>query len=199
MEKSMFKQLLLTTIALIPIITSAQSKEVFGFELGKPLNIQECPFKNIGKIKLYEITPAKTCIEDAQPLNGYGQPVRRITLSQEENSPIVKNWRIFPLEENGVLIGLHFLTPGVNAQDLALAQLKEKYGTPTLLEKRGIQNIAGATFQAISAQWKFKDIQVSFEGVTGKIETGEVYIDLPEAVRLRSEWKQKIHANERKL
>ena len=105
----------------------------------------------------------------------------------------------YPLEVNGVLIGLHFLTPGVSAQETALEQLKQKYGEPTSLSTRTVQNAFGAKFEAISAVWELKGLRVSFEGVTGKIETGEVLVDLPDATALRKQWTGSRSSQERKL
>lgn len=192
----------IATLAILLAATSwsfGQSLVAFGFELGKPLDLPECPFKMSSGIKLYEIAPSNTCAEEAKPLNGYDQPVRRITFSQTEAPVIVKNWRAFPLEEDGNLIGLHFLTPGANAQQVVLDQFKEKYGPPTRVTSRQLQNAMGASFEAISAVWQLPLLRISFEGITGKIETGEVFIDTPPAVALREKWAKGRRTNERKF
>lgn len=189
----------LTILLAATTWSSSQSLVAFGFELGKPLDLPECPFKITSGIKLYEITPSKTCAEEAKPLNGYDQPVRQITFSQAETPVIVKNWRAFPLEEAGNLIGLHFLTPGANAQQVVLDQFEEKYGPPTRVTSRQVQNAMGASFGAISAVWELPLLRISFEGIARKIETGEIFIDTPQAVALREKWAKGRRTNERKL
>ena len=177
----------------------SQSLSIFGFELGKALTLAECPYKAIGTTKLYDQLPVNTCISDAHPLDGYGQPVRPITFGRDEIPPIVKNWTLFPLETNGILVGVHFLTPGVGAQDVVLAQLKQKYGEPSTVATHAIQNSMGARFDAVTATWELGKLRVSFDGVGPKLTYGEVYIDLPEGTALRAKWQQNARANERKL
>lgn len=194
-----FRCVLLTLLLTGTSSSFGQSLNVLGFELGKPLDLLECSFKTTGGTKLYEVMPTKTCVEDAAPLNGYGQPVRRITFSQSENPIIVKNWRAFPLEDGGNLIGLHFLTPGAIAQQLVLEQFKEKYGAPTRVSSRQLQDAMGASYEAISAVWELPLLRISFDGIAGKVETGEVYIDTPQAVTLREKWAKGKRTSERKL
>ena len=180
-------------------LSFSQPLSIFGFEFGKPISLPECPYKLYGGSKSYEIFPPTTCIQDAHALNGYGQPVRRITFSKQESPLIVKNWTAFPLEANGVLIGLHFLTPGLSAQEIALSQLKQKYGEPTRSGFHQVQNAMGATYESQSATWETNALRISFEGMTTRIETGEIIIDTPEATVLRSQWEKALRADERKL
>jgi len=200
--KPIGKTLIMTILAAtltIPCIAAPSSQTIFGFELGKPVSLGECPYRMIGTYKAYEAMPQNTCVEEAHPLNGYGVPVRRVIFSTNENPLIVKNSRAFLLENGGVLIGFHFLTRGYGVQDIAFSQLKEKFGKPTSVDKGVVQNLAGAKFSSISAQWKFNNLHITFDGMSGNIESGEVFFDLPEATRLRSGWVAQGRESERKM
>lgn len=180
----------------------ADDLTIFGFELGKPLTLPECPIESLISEpghKLYKTVVPVTCIQDAHPLDGYGQPVREITFSLKDCPLIVKNWRAFPLEEEGNLIGFHFLTTGIASQDVVMQQLQKKYGKPTSIKKNAVQNGFGATFETINAQWQTGKVTVTFHGTLDRLGTGEVFVDLPAAVKLRKSWEKSSHSSERKM
>lgn len=188
-------------LLLVTLTAHADEQSIFGFVFGKPLNLPECPYKTVSgsSMKLYEILVPSTCVKDAHALNGYGQPVREITFSQKESPLIVKNWRAFPLEANGSLIGFHFLTQGVETQDLVMRQLLEKFGKPKSVEKQPVQNSFGATFSSIEAHWQTGQLSITFYGTRGRIDYGEVFIDLPMAVELRKTWVESDLSTQRKM
>lgn len=175
---------------------------VFGFEFGKSIELPECSFKLVGnsKMKMYEVLPSVTCIQEAHALNGYGQPIRRIVFARGEAPAIVKNFTIFPLEVGGILVGLNFLTPGLAAQDVVLAELTRKFGSPAKFEKLTAKNLMGASFDTFESKWvAADDVSVVFTGVTTRVETGEVFIDTAAARSLRAGWQKNSAANERPL
>jgi hypothetical protein len=185
----------------VTLTAHADEPGIFGFVFGKPLDLPECPYKTVGgsRMKLYEILVPSTCIQDAHALNGYGKPVREITFSQKEGPLIVKNWRAFPLEANGNLIGFHFLTRGVETQDVVMQQLVEKFGKPVSIERRAIQNSFGAAYSSIEAHWQATPLSVTFFSTRGRIDTGEVFVDLPTAVDLRKTWVESELSTQRKM
>jgi hypothetical protein len=77
------KTYLAFVLAILPTASIAADHTVFGFELGKPLALQECESKTVANTKMYEPTPRMTCFEAAHTMNGYGIPVRRITFHSE--------------------------------------------------------------------------------------------------------------------
>jgi hypothetical protein len=190
------------TLALTLFVGRAVAQElsVFGFSFNRPLALPECPYKIYGGSKSYQVLPPATCLQDARPLNGYGRPVRSISFGRGESPAMVKNFTAYPLEENGVLIGLHFLTPGLAAQDTVLTELTAKFGQPNGLSRQQAKTAFGAVFDTFSATWAAApDISVSFVGVTTRIETGEVFIDSAEAKALRQSWVKAATSAERKL
>ena len=192
---------LFTALALAGLtsVATAAPTSIFGIELGQPLSLPECPFKPLLKSKMYDVTPASTCVEDAGPLNGYGVPVRRVVFSQAEAPPIVKNWTLFPLEQDGKVIGVHWITAGVDSQALVLEQLRAKFGAVTSQTAHQVQTAMGASFDAVTATWSLPGLSVRFYGVGDRITSGQVYVDLPEAAALRAEWERKEAAPQRKL
>jgi hypothetical protein len=182
------KTIVLFILAAIPCLAMAHESSLFGFEFGKPLVLSECTSKTVADTKMYDIRPDVTCYESPLKLNGYGIPVRRIIFSQKDAPLIVKNWQMIALESHGDLIGIQFFTIGVEAQDLTLTRLTEKYGKPTAVTKRSVQNSFGATFEIIRATWKLPTINVTFDGAPERLDSGSVVIDLAEAAQMRLDW-----------
>lgn len=129
----------------------------------------------------------------------YGQPVREIVFSEKEAPSIVKNWRAFPLEVGGNLVGFHFITDGAEAQPAVMAALQKKYGKPEYSKTHGVQNSFGAQFDAVDASWHSGPVQVMYMGVLDRVDVGQVYIDLPKAVELRRSWNKAATVSERKM
>lgn len=179
----------------------AADTSIFGFELGKPLVLPECPYRTFGgsAMKVYDSIPASTCVQDAHELNGYGEPVREIVFSEKEAPAIVKNWRAFALEVGGNLVGFHFITGGAAAQSAVIAALQQKYGKPEFLKKHTVQNGYGAEFEAVDTRWQVGSVRVTYMSVLDRIDSGQVYVDLPEAVVLRESWSKAAVTSERKM
>ena len=187
--------------ALVAVHAAAADLTVFGFELGKPLTLPECPYTTLpgDNFKLYEVVPPRTCYQEPRAVNGYGIPVREIDFGKTSAPPYVLYWRMFAVEQGGDLIGVRFSTPGISAQDVVLGELRRKYGAPTSISSEPLQNAFGATFDSVSALWRGGAVDVTFEGTFGRLDRGEVTIDLPAATALRRSWERATSAAERKL
>lgn len=187
-------------LALASALPAAQAESVFGFVLGEKLTLPDCPYRvTAGGTRLEEMNPPVVCVAPAHALNGYDIPVREIRFPLQETPPIVKNSVVFPLEIDGRLIGLHFITAGLSTQDLVLQQLTDKFGAPARVERAQVQNLAGGTFGAVQATWQRADLQVRFDSTALKLTAGEVFIDTPAAVQLRAEWQSKRNSKARPL
>jgi len=185
---------------LISPAAFAETQSIFGFVLGEAINLPECSYDGFaGNTKIYDAFPPRTCVQDAAPLRGYANPPRRIVFSKDEMPPIVKNWRMFILESAGRLIGVHFLTDGVDTQELVLNKLTEKYGQATKVDRLPVQNRMGARFQSIEARWKLPGLVVTFTSTLNNLDSGEVFVDLPQASALREAWKASERPRERGL
>ncbi len=176
----------------VTLSAHAEEPGIFGFVFGNTLNLPECPYRIISgaSTKQYDSAVSSTCIRDAHSLRGYGQPVREITFSPKECPSIVKNGRAFPLESSGKLIGIHFLTPGVESQELVMQQLVEKFGKPNLIKNLPVKNSSSAIFSSIEAHWRTSgQLSVTYYGTNGRMDYGEVFVDSPMAAMLRQTWK----------
>jgi hypothetical protein len=194
----MLKILAITATVVAASAAGAADLTVFGVELGKPVNLPECPYKTAGGMKLYDVMPQSTCVHDPHALNGYGRPARELSFGRDEAPPIVKNWTAFLLEDDaGRVIGFHFLTSGVQTQAAVLSQLKEKYGAPTSVTPHTVRTAVGGPFESFDAKWSLPGLVVNFQGTTDRIDRGDVTIDLPEAAALRQQWS--LNPKERKL
>lgn len=189
----------LLALLLFALPVGAADLSVLGFTLGQPLNLPECPYRMSGTMKIYGEVPAQTCVREAAPLKGYASPQRMILFGTSEAPPIVKNWRAVAFELDGRLVGLWFATPGATAQETVLAQLTAKYGPPTWKRSDPVQNLMGAAFNSVSAQWRGHAVDVSFDGTTGRLDTGQVTVDLPEVTVRRRTGEEAPYAAERKL
>ncbi|QOR55216.1 MAG: hypothetical protein SHS37scaffold296_33 [Burkholderiales phage 68_11] len=172
---------------------------VFGLELGRPLALPECAYRATRGGKNYDAITKFTCYEDKHELNGYGEPVRRVNFKPEESPVYIKWQRLFALEADGMLIGIDFLTPGVQAQEIVLAALRQKFGEPTTLAVRKAKTLQGAEFDSLSAVWALPALIVRLEGTTDRIDTGRVTIDTPAADALRQSWDKQREAPRRTL
>jgi hypothetical protein len=79
--------------------------------------------------------------------------------------------------ENGTVTGSSFETLGVSDQADVLARLKAKYGEPTVLETRLLQNALGVRVTSYYAEWETRTVYVQFDGVTDTMDRGWVQIE----------------------
>lgn len=173
---------------------------IFGFELGKPLNIPECEYTlSSGSIKLYDSPKQGVCFEGPHNIDGYNQPVKRIIFSDKTSPLIVANSSAIALEIDGNLAGLEFFTYGISAQDITLETLSKKYGKPTKKSAETIENNFGASVVSLTANWNLKKISITFEGVTDRLDRGHVIIDLHQARLLRKIWIKELLSERTKL
>jgi hypothetical protein len=71
---------------------------------------------------------------------------------------------------------IQFQTAGVSTANDVFEALKIKYGAPTKAEQVKVKTMQGAEFSAPTAQWKFDNLTVLFEGVSGRVDQGQVII-----------------------
>lgn len=189
---------LMAVLMFFSFCAQAQQVSIFGFELGKPLVLPECPFKMAGSTKLYEDIVDATCVENAQRYPGYKIPIRVITFGRKER-PLIVYWNLLPLERDGILVGVEFATRGLDTKQSVLDSLTEKFGEPSMIEREPVQNRMGAKFEAVYAKWRKPNLNVTYDSVLNRIDRGAVFIDLPIATEMRESWKQEDRRSERKL
>lgn len=196
----MFRPVLVSVVALA-LHVPCHADSVFGIEMGKKIELPECPYKTYGgsKFKNYDVMPKITCVTDAHPLNGYKVNPREVVFSQDEAPPIVRNWTMFVLEIDEKAEGFHFLTNGISTQNEVLALLTKKFGRPTSLTHHSVVTATSSPLDSIDATWDLPAVQVIFWGSINRIDRGEVMIDSAPAAALRKSWLADTKTKERSL
>ena len=171
---------------------------IFGFTFNTPIEAPECPFRLIGGKKYHEVTSPFTCFWPVEARPGDPLPSHTVVISTAIAPRYMKGlFKAYVQDEK--LVGVRFFTFGIHSQEQTLSQLKQKYGEPLSTTQRKVQTAAGATFEAISAQWRTETVSVNFEGVIDRIDLGEVTVDTTEFFRRRRQEAQKKGSTEVKL
>lgn len=204
------KQFFLSLILLFSTNTViANERTILGLELGAPLNLPECEFKlvksympkNEGETyKSYKgYGETETCITDAKESIGYLEPVKRVYLAKKDMPDYLYSSGLDILESEGNLVEVSVITLGLEFQDAMLARLTEKYGKPSSISNKSVQNRMGASFAVVDATWKTKGVLVRYEGVYDKLERGILTVSLPAAATIKRAWELKKRSVEPKL
>jgi len=171
---------------------------IFGFTFNEPVEAPECPFRSIGGKKYHEVKSDFTCFWPVETKAGDPAPSRTVVISNS-NAPRYMKGLFKAYIQDEKLVGVRFFTFGVHSQEQTLSQLIQKYGEPLSATKRRVQTAAGATFEAVSAQWRTETVAVNFEGVIDRIDLGEVTVDTREFFTRRLHEVQKKGSTEVKL
>jgi len=164
-----------------PGIALGSDMSVFGLRLGEKFSMSECPRQMLGKTVAYGFPGTEPCFERPLGKTGERGPIINDTvlvkfpLSQIPS--LVAGLGISVLIIDGNLEGVGFNTRGVDNADWALKRLKEKYGEPTAVVPRTVQNRMGAAFEAFTASWELPGLYVHFESVSTSLDSGLVNID----------------------
>lgn len=81
---------------------------------------------------------------------------------------------------DGTIHRVWFWTRGLKFQQDDLARLIDKFGKPTKVDRKNLQNAFGASFESMSASWDLGDSVVSFESYTDDINTGMLVLETNE-------------------
>lgn len=189
---------------------------VFGMQLGKPLKIQECK-KSRGYLGSNDLeytigTENKICFKHAKaeetacaPINNEsiqicypsGSVVPRMLEMGNNTDTTTVMTCMSAIIQNGNLEGVQFNTRGIEAQDIVLDGLVNKYGKPIKVINKVVQNGFGAKFDALSASWELNNLFITFSSVLTKLDKGSVIIDTAIGKDARhkmfeEKWKDKI-------
>jgi hypothetical protein len=169
--------------AVLALPAAATDVSVFGFALGSPLTLARCPAEPATRISPF---PQRTCLRTgAARADALPQETAAIALSEADTPGWLRNGILVAFIDHGTLAGLRFATRGAQAQDAALAALTEKYGAPATSGVEVVQTLGGATFQSHVVTWTAGQVSVTFYGTFGRVDIGQVTIDLPPAQAAR--------------
>jgi hypothetical protein len=196
-EQIMKNLVIAFSLTLLSACANAEEM-VFGFVMGKRIEAPECPSKTIAGKKYFEVMSSYTCAwnEEHKPNDLF--PSRIIVLAKDSAPSFMKGLFRAYLKD-GLFIGARFATFGINSQDETFTQLANKYGQPSSINRSQVQNLAGATFEAITAEWRHDNIVVTLNGVTDKIDLGEVRIETDEFFNAKAQQTKQRLKTEIKL
>jgi hypothetical protein len=79
--------------------------------------------------------------------------------------------------KNGIVAGISFETLGAKDQVQEMARLRAKYGNPTVLQHRLLENAFGVQVTSLYAEWEGRQVYVQFDGITDTLDRGWVQIE----------------------
>ena len=159
----------------------------FGITLGAPFAVRECGLDDYG----LSDRPLDVCSRSADAAHHpWGAITHSVQFVGSYSSIGIKT--IFVKEFNGRVVNIGAATFGESAQNRLLADLTRKFGPPTSSHGSLKQNGYGAKFLSLHATWKKPGYTVTFDGLAGSRDAGEIDISDPEAAleeRAANEWR----------
>lgn len=186
-------------------LKEAPSLDLAGIAFGQPITMKECPSESI--LKDY-----RSYKHDAS-LNPEDKPCWKHTYRGKPLEPLPQNGEVNIITStdypgvkgitaqlvNGSVEGITLITYGKNWQDRIFENLSQKYGTPSANETTTEQNMMGAKFSSIVAEWKFTNLSVRFAGIMSDIYTGIISASTPAGERSDEVERQEKKNSEPKL
>jgi len=161
----------------------AQDRTVFGVELGARLNLPKCG-PSEGSY------PARRCFkETATAIKPWGHEYH-VYLPSAGTPAFVRGELIVSVVD-GVVASVHINTWGFEAQYGALTALKKQFGEPTRVSLKEGRNASRTRNRAQVAEWDFSDFSVTFDGVTGSIDWGQIKVSTHRYTKLMSEYEKR--------
>ncbi|MCU1285947.1 MAG: hypothetical protein JWO13_2297 [Acidobacteriales bacterium] len=164
---------------------------VFGFQIGKPFNLAECPTMQVARERYtYSGSSGAPCYKRTGLLRTKVAPVYTATVliqfPSAEQPALSSGLDISAQVMDGNLEGIGFNTAGVRDGEKVLQSLIEKYGEPTTKQLSTVQGSYGTVYPMIVARWAFSNLEVSFKSISTELSSGLVTID---SIKCR-EWRQ---------
>lgn len=151
---------------------------IAGIPIGQPFKLKECRTDKFG---LPVDTRDKPCWERPYE-HQIGKRRDYEILWPNDNRPLGAT-SVHAFIDKNRLVGISLGTSGVLDQTRVLQALEEKFGPPTSLERRRVENAFGAKFDTYLASWSTSKISVVFQGMY-EFDKGYVLIETPgEAAR----------------
>lgn len=188
-------------------LVEAPSLDLAGISFGQPITMKECPSEiTLNDYRSYKsdmgLKPEdKPCWKHTHFIGG--KPLEPLPQNGKVNIitstayPGVKE--ITAVIVNGSVEKIALITYGNNWQDRIFENLSQKYGSPSMNETTTEQNMMGAKFTYIVAEWKFTNLSVSFAGIMSDIDTGFVFAVTPIGERADEIEHQEKKSSEPKL
>lgn len=187
-----------TLLAVLPLVlfasapTAAQPEGpndtgLFGFVLGKPPGIAECPSREASSAMLprtYEWgTQARTCFERDSRRIGSNEPLATeevdIRWTFDAQPELAKQVTLGLI--GGVVHEVRVKTRGIAHQDTDAEALMEKFGKPDRAKVETLRTRMGAEFSAIHASWSRPGgASVRYYAALNRIDEGVIVASTPQ-------------------
>ena len=154
----------------------AEAPPVLGMQLGKPLALPQCE---------HDVIVAAVCQRTDLPGPDAGVWWIRVPIGGTTPGFIQAPDAGCVGVKDGVVNEIVLWTSGVDGQDQALELLSEKFGKPTSLTRRSVQNRMGAKFEAIAAFWARPGYEITLDGVGHDLDGGTVTIETDDHFKQR--------------
>lgn len=161
----------------------AQDRTVFGMQIGARFDLPRC---GPGEGSY----PARRCYR-ADPTSGkaWGGHEYRVFLPSAGTPAYVRGELTVAVIDDKV-VSVHIPTWGFEAQHGAFTALTKQYGEPTRSGLKAGQNQYRSRYKAQSAEWKFDDFTVTFEGITGSIDWGMIKVSTHRYLKLTEAYEK---------
>jgi hypothetical protein len=100
----------------------------------------------------------------------------RVLVRFKQSPELVSGYSITVQVIEGNVEFVQFQTAGASTATAVFEALKNKYGAPTTAQEVKVKTVQGAEFSSPTAQWKFDNLTVLFEGISGRVDAGQVII-----------------------
>jgi hypothetical protein len=153
----------------------APTKSVYGIQLGEPLTIKECPTETWIQRKNYKSLSKSDvpCFKHILGNPGEPLPAKMTWLEVFINDPYEDN---FIKTLDGRVEEFSITTLGQSTQASDLEKLIQKYGKPHVSGNETLMNGYGAKYESLYAEWHFKDLEIRFDGILSKRDSGQITI-----------------------
>lgn len=162
----------LTMAAPTPQGQPAELPTIVGIPLGKPLTLPICPADQHG-VAVEPVTDL--CYENAGVTKAENDWWFDLPEGGSTPPSIRPAGRIHV--DDGVVTEIRVWTRGVEGQDQVMDLLTAKFGRPTLVRGRAVQNRMGAQFTSTFATWERPGFLVTFDATGKDLDDGMIFVE----------------------
>ena len=138
--------------------------------IGPPLTLPEC--RSSPPVGGADYGGGNVCVSTDKEL---GDPSFKTVWFRDQPPPIGFHMRT--RLKDGIVAGISFETLGAKDQVQEMARLRAKYGNPTVLQHRLLENAFGVRVTSLYAEWEGRQVYVQFDGITDTLDRGWVQIE----------------------
>jgi hypothetical protein len=160
---------------------------VLGVTIGQPIPFPECPKNDHGGHDVMTVE-ADCWIPSDQTSDGNTFELE-LSLASE-----IKTLHLSFITlhiDNDKVDEIFIETDGNSYQEYFMSALRAKFGKPTTVRTKRLQNQFGATFSGIDATWKRPGFTAAYTSAAGRLDSGVIMVSSPDYDRHQLEGKAK--------